>query len=588
MLKISPDNIRLNILLPFIIIVTLLVSLGLITTYALQKNTLRDATFTRVSQYQSAYKHELQVESELLKGLTTFISNDDNIQNLWLKQKRELLFEYTLPIFERLRDNHSITHFYFHQLDSTNFLRVHQHLRSGDKINRSTLSDAIKNNKVGAGIELGVFGRFVLRVVTPWYVNGELSGYIELGKEIENIAENISQSLNINLIYAVNKSLITKSTYENYLHLIGKKSTWDELESEAIIDSTFENFSSLNWFFKKNIKNIGNKIHEINLSEKQHHGILLPLKDASQSIVGRVLLIHNVEKEKKALEYTLYRISFIAIILTIIASIFYIIYISKLELKISSLVKKLSKEIKEHEKTETNLKNSHHELKAINTELESYSYSIAHDLRTPLRAITSFSQILKDDANDKLSDHEKSSLERIIKAGIYMSSLIDDILKLTKVSREKIEKKNINLSELAHDILSRLEKANPDNNTQIEIEDNLITYGAPSMLALLLENLLGNAWKFSIYRKNAKIQLGSIKQSGRTVFFVKDNGAGFEMEHASKLFETFQRLHGKDEFEGNGIGLAMVQRIVHRHGGEIWAESSVNQGATFYFTIPKN
>ncbi len=225
------------------------------------------------------------------------------------------------------------------------------------------------------------------------------------------------------------------------------------------------------------------------------------------------------------------------------------------------------------------------ELEIVNSELESFGYSVSHDLRAPLRHIQGFSHVLARNYSASLDTEGKDFLKRIVDSCEQMGSLIDDLLQLSYVGRGNIEMQEVNLSEIAQDILSKLQKSNPGRNVQLSIRDNLIANGDSRLLAVALDNLLGNAWKFTRHSSQADIEVGCEWQGNRCIFFVRDNGAGFNMAYHDQLFQPFQRLHAAEEFEGNGVGLATVQRIIHRHGGEIWATGKLGQGATFYFTL---
>ncbi|MCL4873969.1 PAS domain S-box protein [bacterium] len=226
------------------------------------------------------------------------------------------------------------------------------------------------------------------------------------------------------------------------------------------------------------------------------------------------------------------------------------------------------------------------ELAAANRELEAFSYSVAHDLKTPLRVIDGFARILVKDCSDALGTTGKEYLERLVAASRRMGELIDALLKLSRVMRAEMTVERVYLSGVARAIASDLRKAQPDRNAEFIIHENLAADGDPGLLKTVMENLLGNAWKFTSKKGVARIEFGSSgKEDGKTVFFVRDNGAGFEMKYAERLFNPFQRLHGEDEFPGTGIGLATVQRIIQRHGGSIRAEGESEKGATFYFTI---
>ncbi|HEY89616.1 MAG TPA: GAF domain-containing protein [Thermoflexia bacterium] len=225
------------------------------------------------------------------------------------------------------------------------------------------------------------------------------------------------------------------------------------------------------------------------------------------------------------------------------------------------------------------------ELTAVNRELESFSYSVSHDLRAPLRSIDGFSQVLLEDYQEQLDALGKDYLHRVRTAAQQMGRLISDLLRLSRTTRGEMHREEVNLSELVQKIAADLCRLQPARKVEFVIMPDLRAYCDGRLLQAVLENLLGNAWKFSAKHDRARIEFGLQAQDGERVYFVRDDGAGFNMAYADKLFGAFQRLHRMTEFEGNGVGLATVQRIIHRHGGRIWAESAVEKGATFYFTL---
>ncbi|WP_306589821.1 ATP-binding protein [Geothrix sp. 21YS21S-4] len=226
------------------------------------------------------------------------------------------------------------------------------------------------------------------------------------------------------------------------------------------------------------------------------------------------------------------------------------------------------------------------ELQAANTEMEAFSYAVSHDLRAPLRAMGGFSQALEEDFGDLLPDEAKGYLAQIALGSQRMGELIDGLLVLSRISRGEVQKMDVDLSELAERVGRELEQGEPGRNVTWRIEPGLQAQGDPRMLEALLRNLLGNAWKYTARTAAPEIRFEAVEEEEKPVLKVSDNGAGFNMAYAAKLFKPFQRLHRQDEFPGLGIGLATVQRIVHRHGGSIWAESQPGQGATFLFTLP--
>jgi len=226
------------------------------------------------------------------------------------------------------------------------------------------------------------------------------------------------------------------------------------------------------------------------------------------------------------------------------------------------------------------------QLLSVNKELESFSYSVSHDLRTPLRSIDGFSQALLEDYTDQLDETGKDYLTRVRSACKRMSNLIEDILSLSRLTRKDMDLREINLSELANDIISDFQENEPKRKVNVKIEKNLQTLGDPVLIRTVLENLLGNAWKFTSKKSKARIDFGKKIINNQEVYYIHDDGVGFDKTYQDKLFAVFQRLHTYTEFKGTGIGLAIVQRIINRYGGRIWAESEIGKGATFYFTLP--
>ncbi len=226
------------------------------------------------------------------------------------------------------------------------------------------------------------------------------------------------------------------------------------------------------------------------------------------------------------------------------------------------------------------------ELEAANKEMESFSYSVSHDLRSPLRSIDGYSKILLDEYAQHLDEEGQQFLNNVRRSAQRMAQLIDDLLLLSRVSRSAMSRSEVNLTALACEILEEQRQLEPDRIVRLSIDPNLRVSGDPNLLRIMLQNLLSNAWKFTRKKAEAHIEFINIYQDGKKVFCVRDNGAGFNMQYADKLFHAFQRLHHINEFEGTGIGLATVARIINRHGGRIWTHAVENEGAEFYFTLP--
>ena len=238
-----------------------------------------------------------------------------------------------------------------------------------------------------------------------------------------------------------------------------------------------------------------------------------------------------------------------------------------------------------NEELEERVEQRTEELEISNKELEAFSYSVSHDLRAPLRTIDGFSLALEEDFSDKLDDKGRDYISRVRNGVQRMGTLIDSLLQLSRVTRSETQRERVDLSELATLVFNEIHAGEPQRTVNWDAQPRIMAEADPRLLRIALENLIGNAWKFTAKTANAKIAFGSSVRDGQTVYFIRDNGAGFDMQYVDRLFTAFQRLHGEREFKGSGIGLATVSRIIHRYHGSIWAEGSPGQGATFFFTL---
>jgi light-regulated signal transduction histidine kinase (bacteriophytochrome) len=227
------------------------------------------------------------------------------------------------------------------------------------------------------------------------------------------------------------------------------------------------------------------------------------------------------------------------------------------------------------------------ELRQVNQELEAFSYSVSHDLRRPLRAVTGFTDILMSSHAGDLSQDARKLLTMTRDSALQMGQMVEALLSLSRIERQPLAPRPVNLTALVRQTLTELQAEQPDRNMEIRVADLPGCMGDPALLRQVLVNLLSNAMKYTRNRPVQVIEIGFKTEDGETVYYVRDNGAGFDMRYADKLFGVFQRLHSAEEFSGTGVGLSIVRRIIHRHGGRIWAEAAVDKGATFYFTLPQ-
>ncbi len=253
--------------------------------------------------------------------------------------------------------------------------------------------------------------------------------------------------------------------------------------------------------------------------------------------------------------------------------------------RIRILQNRLETEIKERIDVENALRDHRDELETVNSDLKAFSYSVSHDLRQPLRSIREFSNILIEDFSRNLDSEAKDYLSRIHTASLKMGDLIEALLSLASVSQADIRKTTVDITALAIRILDDLKEQNPDRNVETRIEPGLKVTGDECLVKIMMDNLLHNAWKFTAKTDSPCIKVGSVEQNSKKVIYVNDNGAGFDNQQVDKMFVAFQRLHSEIEFEGTGIGLATVKRIIDRHGGNIWAEAQQGTGTTFFYYL---
>jgi len=336
--------------------------------------------------------------------------------------------------------------------------------------------------------------------------------------------------------------------------------------------------------FTVNLNQQKEKIQSINLEIKEKEKRILE-QDNTMEEQSRQINLHQKKevRQDKTIKNQHYINLMIIIVLLFVVIITFQYFISlKKEKKTNKLINEQNNQLIQ---TASELKLAKDGVEAVNKELEAFAYSVSHDLRAPLRSIDGFSQIIVEDYQDKIDEQGKSYLERIRSASQRMAQLIDDMLNLSRVSRAEMNIRQVNLGKMAQEIADDLLITYPERKAEFIIQDGIKVQGDSHLLRIVLENLLGNAWKYTSKHTSAHIEFGVQQQDGKLVYFIRDDGAGFEMDYVHKLFGAFQRLHSSTDFPGTGVGLATVQRVIHRHGGKVWAEGEVEKGATFYFTL---
>lgn len=523
------------------------------------------------------------------------------------RQDRAALLEAAAPVFEDLRARHNITHMYFIAPDGTVLLRVHRPEQFGDRLTRATFLKAAATRKTASGLEMGR-NFFSLRCVSPVFAHGKLIGYLELAGEIDHVFAQMK---------AITGNDICLFLPEDYLERYNPELPVTRRGRFSVLYPTDPQMTSE---FAENFNDILQQglgtfvVRTVTVDNNRFVIAAGPMKDAFGENAGVLFTRQNVT--------ALYAAVWRGVVVSLV--VFAVILVGGNLLLFVSMKKSLAmfQALRQHIQAVTrswdlnrNLQVSTRdeigelatdfnqmqgefrklkeilllraeELAASNAELESFSYSLSHDLRLPLTRIYAAGQMLREGYAQSLDGTGNFLVDDICAASESMEELIEAILTLSRIGRQELRYESVDLAALAQEVAMELRAIEPERTVTLALPERLICSGDRLLLKVALKNLLENAWKYTRPVAKPRVELGILEQDGSAVFFVRDNGVGFDMKHADHLFTPFKRLHVAGEFSGTGIGLATVQKVVHRHGGTIWAKGAVGTGATFFFTLP--
>lgn len=448
-------------------------------------------------------------------------------------------------------------------------------------------------------------------IALAWGIQQQIE-YNELQSASEDAADHVANLVNPNLYQSDLSGHLDPARYAQVDTLIKQSVLNDRIvrvkiwnreglviysDEKELVGKSFPDNQDLKEALEGNTVNIISQEKEENEAEREQFGrlieIYVPLQPAdSQQVMGAYEVYHDMSVLEPGLA-KIRRFVWGSIgigFLVLYGSLFAFVRNASRELVHRSeenarLYGEANKRLEERKLAEKELIKRTTQLEAANKELEAFSYSVSHDLRAPLRAIDGFSRVLLEDHSDKL-DSEATRLLNIVRDNTQkMGQLIEDLLNLSRLGRKQMEMSEIDMAKHAKSVFDELKATTPERAIQLDIKTLPIAHGDKSMIRQVFVNLLSNAIKFTRLKEKAVIEIGSRTQGNENVYYIKDNGVGFDMLYLNKLFGVFQRLHSAEEFDGTGVGLAIVQRIIHRHGGRAWAEGKVNEGATFYFTL---
>jgi signal transduction histidine kinase len=625
------EAIKMPILVPLFVAIMLLLIIFMMAIYNIQQKRISDDVRTRLDATDRYFNQFLLADARLIGETTHFVKDDPNIQHAWLTRDREKLLSLTAPLYEKLRRDYRITHFYFIDADGTCFLRVHNPPRFGDAINRYTLKTATKIEKPSWGIELGSYGTFTLRIVQPWIVNNSIAGYIELGEEIDHIAPKIMESIDVDMVFLIDKSLLQRETWEEGLKIMGRTGNWDLMPNCVIGDSTIADIPPE--FMK--LACLPHEQHQDRIFSGKADGStyragFVRLSDAAGREVGDILVIKNITEELASLQMFLAVLATVGFLIASILVSFFYIHIAGIEKRIIETHASLATEIEKRKDAESellthrdnleelvykrtsqlqetniqlqweitqrtdaeknlakaidDLKFTNAQLSRSNKQLGEFAHLAAHDLKTPLRGIGTLAQWLYTDYHDKFDDHGRSQIDLLVKKVTQMDNIVNAILQYSTTTRNQFKERKVDLNILLKTVI---DKVKPPQNIKITIIRTLpVIICEKELLWQVLLNLISNAVKFS-NKPQSNIIIDVEDEKHFWKFSVADNGPGIEPQHFERIFQLFQMLSTRDEVESEGVGLTLTKKIVELYDGKIWLTSKLGVGSTFFFTLPK-
>ncbi|MBE0504952.1 MAG: HAMP domain-containing protein [Desulfuromonadales bacterium] len=578
-----------------------------IYSYQSQKRQLQHHFSTLAKSENRLFESILHAEQEGLSQAIAGFSRLELFQTPLADKNREELLAVAAPVFAELKARHHITHMYFIAPDGTVLLRVHRPEQYGDRLTRATFLQAAATQEPASGLEMGR-NFFSLRCVAPVYAHGKLLGYLELAEEIDHVFAQMK---------AITGNDVCLFLPEDYIKRYNPELPMAQQIPFSIFYPTdpqmpMELSNNVNRLL---LKGLGAFVVETIDGRGGIHVVGVgPIKDAFGKTAGVLFSRQNVSM----LYALIWRGVFVSLAvfatILIIGNILLFLSMKKsltlfrslsdhiqnvtrtwdlernLEVSTNDEIGELAYDFNQMQgevrKLKSVLEHRAQELTMSNQELESFSYSLSHDLRLPLTRIYSAAQILQEMHGDSLDETGRFLVDNICKGCVGMEELIEAILTLSKLGRQELHPEPIDLSAMVRDLAVELDTAETEHKVTLCVPEQLISTGDRLLLKVALKNLLENAWKYTRPVADPRVELGVKEQAEGPVIFVRDNGVGFDMQHADKLFVPFKRLHDSSEFTGTGIGLATVQKVIHRHGGTIWGQGMVGKGSTFYFTLP--